>query len=232
MATTQTVPFSNINSAYLSMPSLLSAIACQAGTASFSVSLGAPPAGGFLRWSFTNLGSPTGTSTITANVSDFITGSFWPPSYLLGPAASVINTNLNFQGAGSFPVIQADELAFLMVGMMRAILALVVGGTTSVPTVQSATVPGQTRVALGIATSILVTNQLAWPICAYVGDRFSLQPVGGAATNQPGLYGLSTSATFVPTTTSSSQSLLPDLDIGVNNGSSLWCVTSNTIVEP
>jgi hypothetical protein len=35
-----------------------------------------------------------------------------------------------------------------------------------------------------------------------------------------------------PTQAPAPAALLPDLDIGVNNGSSLWCVTSNTIVEP
>lgn len=118
-----------------------------------------------------------------------------------------------------------------MLGVWMSMAAQLAGATVNLVVTGGITKPGGTRPA--VAAGVAYAYNASDAVCMFAtGTNAGAWLNSLAATNT--IQGMPSPPAIVipPLQAAAPAALLPDLDIGVNNGSSLWCVTSNTIVEP
>jgi hypothetical protein len=161
-----------------------------------------------------------------------IAGMSMPLPYLLGKGSSLLNTNYSQQPVTGVSLVQPIEWAVLAVQVMILLATNLCNATASSIVSTSGYSPGNTTQGIGMAMATVGNQSGCWPIVAYVGNQAGLGPTLTYGITSTGLYGLTTALQPLVSIQASSPQPLPDFEMGINNGSAIFSISSGTITEP
>lgn len=173
--------------------------------------------------------SPIGSSVITSYCSEAYSTVLFPLSYLAGPSFGIPSPVYPVNNALPVPVI---DMAVAAMGCWKAMMANLCNATFSPTNYSGADFRGD-GIPVGIlASSYAISLADGWPLVLHVRNTCGL----GVAPNGDRLGAHSVPGTVLAVSNVAPQAqsaqLLPDFEVGINNGSSIYSISSNTFTEP
>lgn len=231
MASTQKTFQANFATAWASFLTLIqtASVGITYSTLTISWTRGSLPQGSVIRWEFTDVASPVGTSVIETWIQDLHSTVTAPLSYIMGPLVGQTTIRKQITPGA---VITPDQYAAAVMATIGLILIDVCGATLVVGSALDA--PG-TNPSYSWGSSLSMVAYTAtdvWPYSVFVISESAKWGNAVLYNSQSGIFGIAALQTVAIEAQSQSQQLIPDFEVGINNGSSIYSVSSNTFTEP
>lgn len=201
----------------------------RAGTLAVVFVPGPLPNGGILRMTGEANSSPVGTSTIDAYCRELATSNVLQLQYLANTWAGIRNDNV-FDNAGvSAGVV---EVAAALMAVWRDIIISKTGATCALPIFQTIASPYGAWNAGCAALCFAATAVDVWPFALNIRNNIGLGQGPSGQNYVSPILGNAALVQSVVDGGGADSSKLPDFECGINNGSAIYSVSTNTFTEP